>query len=197
MGTFDHVRWHKGIPGDRAGTHIAMFLGWAITRELIAAAHREDPSAAWYAARVRSRERTARDFLIDLCRNRLTEADLAPEAAEFATTYYSRYLQDYARVFPEAASIYDVAETWENFDRIATILDRRLAQFRRWRAQHGTPVTGPTRAVGTQPPPMAERTPMPLPLRPSPAPAPSATDNDPTQRTGEVAPPPDDDTVET
>jgi hypothetical protein len=137
MGTFDHARWHKEIPGDRAGTHIAMFLGWAITRDLISAAHREDPSSAWYIARIQARERTARDFLADLCRNRLNESDLDPEACAFATSYYGRYLADYARVFIEETSIYDVEDTWDNFDRIATILDRRLEQFRRWRERQG------------------------------------------------------------
>jgi len=137
MGTFDHARWHGERPLAGARTHIAMYLGWAITRDLVGEVHREDPASAWYLERIERRERTAHDFLVDLCRDRLTEADLSREGCEFTATYYSRYLSDYARVFAEAPSVYAVADTWDNFERIAAILDRRLAQFRRWRAQHG------------------------------------------------------------
>jgi hypothetical protein len=137
MGTFDRAEWHREISSEQAVTHIAMFLGWAITRGLIAPAHREDPSAAWYIERIEAREKTARDFTVDLCRSRLREDDLGPEGCAFAASYYSRYLSDYARTFHEALSIYEVEDTLENFDRIARILDRRLAAWRRWREKHG------------------------------------------------------------
>jgi len=188
MGTFDHARWHREETSlEKAGTHIAMFLGWAITRDLVSMARLEDPSSAWYIGRIRSRERTPRDFLVDLCHNRLTETDLTDEGAGFAATYYSRYLADYRRTFPEVASIYDVEDTWENLDRIAAILDRRLAQFRRWRAKHGNDAQPPplvSRALrsaqGTSPPHgsarvRVDREPPPAPSAPrpiEPAPAP-------------------------
>jgi hypothetical protein len=133
MGTFDSVAWHP-VAAEKAATHIAMFLGWAISCDLIHQSHLDDPSAAWYVARIKTGERTAKDFLADMCRNRLTDADLAPPACEFATSYYSeRYLHDYARVFSEAPSVYDVEDTLDNLERIAVILDRRYAQYRRWR----------------------------------------------------------------
>lgn len=134
LGTFDSVAWHP-VAADKAATHIGLFLTWAITGDLIHQAHLEDPSSAWYIARIKARERTARDFLADMCRNRLSDRDLAHEACEFAATYYSeRYLHDYARVFAEVPYLYDVDDTWDNADRLAVILDRRFAQYRRWRA---------------------------------------------------------------
>jgi hypothetical protein len=137
MGTFDHADWHKDILPDAAVNHIAMFVGWAITRDLIAKVHRDDPNAAWYIERIKAREKTARDFTIDMCRSRLTEADLSPEGCAFAASYYNRYLSDYARVFIEALSMYDVDDSLESFDRIARILDRRFAAWKRWREKHG------------------------------------------------------------
>ena len=137
MGTFDHAEWHKEITPDLAVTHIAMFLGWAVTRDLIAPAHAEDPIGAWYIERIKAREKTARDFTIDLCRSRLRESDLHPEACAFASAYYSRYLSDYGRTFIESLSLYEVEDTFENFDRIARILDKRYAAWKRWREHHG------------------------------------------------------------
>ena len=136
MGSFDCAAWHRDAPIEKGGTHIAMFLGWVITRDLLHHSHLEDPSSAWYVARIKTRERTAKDFLSDLCRNRLTESEMEPEACAFTASYYTtRYLTDYSRVFTEHASIYDVEDTWENFERIAAILDRRYGQFMRWRAR--------------------------------------------------------------
>lgn len=142
MGTFDRARSHQGIPVDRAGTHIAMFVTWLIERDLLADDHLGEPTTAWYIGRIRSRERTARDLVADLFHDQLTEADLSPAGIEFTTAYYDRYLDDYARVFADVPSIYDVEDTWENFDRLVVMLDYRLNQFRRWRERHGERLAG-------------------------------------------------------
>ena len=135
MATFDAASWHDEIPTNQAVTHIGMFVGWAITRDLIAGHYRVDPSSSWYIARILERERTAADFVVDFCRGRLTETDFSNEGCAFARLYYARYLQDYARVFEEYMSVYEVPDTWDNFDRMALILDRRLVQFRKWCAK--------------------------------------------------------------
>src|SRR5687767_182534 len=72
MGTFDRARSHQGIPVDRAGTHIAMFVAWLIERDLLADDHLGEPTTAWYIGRIRSRERTARDLVADLFNDQLT-----------------------------------------------------------------------------------------------------------------------------
>jgi hypothetical protein len=135
MGIFDAARWHREIPHERAGTHIAMYVGWCVTRRLISPAHEADPCAGFYLDGILRMERSPRDFLVDLLDDQLTEDDLSGEGLEFTTAYYDRYLADYSRCF--ASSVYDVPDGWETLARISVILDRRLAQFRRWRAQQG------------------------------------------------------------
>jgi hypothetical protein len=113
-----------------------MFLAWAIQRGLEGEFHRVESSAA--LAAVRERRMTGRDF--SECEEKFWEEDLSEEGNAFAKAYYQRegsqgYISDYdATLGPGLPSLYHVADSWENFDRVAAVIDRRYAEWKRQRS---------------------------------------------------------------
>jgi hypothetical protein len=151
---FDRMDWHyggdypKGLPTENGGTHIGMFLAWIIANDLVGEMHREESKAA--LKKLLKREITGRDFLIELCDEKLWADDFNEQGLAFAKDYYesdtafakeySYYLQDYCDVFNahaaangfEFESTYHIENTWENVDRLTPILDKRYAQWQVW-----------------------------------------------------------------
>jgi len=135
---YDRADWHyggdypAGLPAENGGTHIGMFLAWAIQRGLEGDFHREESSAA--VAAVRARKMTGREFLFSQCDEKFWEEDLSEEGNAFATAYYENdngYMADYgATLLDDLPSLYHVADTWETFDRLAPVLDRRYAEWK-------------------------------------------------------------------
>lgn len=136
---YDRVDWHSvddfpaDLPLENAGTHIGMFLAWAIQRGLEGELHRK--SAGDDLARVRARRLTGRKFLIEHCDGKLWEDDLSDEGNAFARDYYEAdlYDEDYEATFVKGRTptIYHVKDTWRSFDRIAKVLDARFAEWKR------------------------------------------------------------------
>lgn len=143
MPAYDSADWHAdgAFPPDlerrAGGTHIGMFLAWAIVRELEGPAHGESPQAVEAVRAVRARRMTGRELLFRRCDGTLAPSDLSDEGNAFASAYYVRkgevrYLLDYeATLRGDLSSMYRLADTWENFDRLAPVLDGR---FEAWRA---------------------------------------------------------------
>ena len=134
---YDRADWHYGgdypkdLPPENGGTHIGMFLAWIITRNLESALLREVSPIALDA--VRKREITGRDYLFDQCDEKFIDQDVSDEGNAFTQAYYeaNTYLEDYERVLGQGlASLYEVPDTWANFDVIAPVIDDR---FRRWK----------------------------------------------------------------
>jgi hypothetical protein len=133
---YDDASWHYGgdypkdLPSEAAATHIGMFLAWAIERDLVGDVHREDSTES--LERVRARQMTGREFLLKECDEKLTDEDLNDLGNEFALSYYEqKYLTDYCDTLVEGDTAYHVPDTWENFDRLAPVLDQRLADWKR------------------------------------------------------------------
>jgi hypothetical protein len=131
---YDDASWHyggnfpAGLPPEHGATHIGMFLGWAIQRDLVGELHRGEPDTAIDLDRVRHRQFHPRDFLLNWCDEKLTDDDLNDQGNAFAAAYYQdHYLDDWAELFPDN---YRVDDSWETFDRIAAVLDRRFAAWR-------------------------------------------------------------------
>ena len=136
--SIDKADWHTdamptGLPEEAAGTHIGMFVAWAILNGHVADVQVKGSEAAVTA--VRTRTMTGREFFLIRCDAKLTERDLTPKGFAFATKYYSKnYFADYERALcADLPSMYHVADTWDNFDRIARVLDERFAQWTRRR----------------------------------------------------------------
>jgi hypothetical protein len=141
--SYDRTDWHyaaenyaKDIPRENGGTHIGMFLAWAIMNGLEGDEHHEDCPTS--LAAVRARQMTGRQFLFRECDEKFTDADLSDEGNAFARYYYGdpewHYLKDYDRVLASnLPSTYHVEDTWENYDKIATVISQRFDEWKRTR----------------------------------------------------------------
>ena len=138
---YDRYDWHSGgdypagLDEECAGTHIGMFLAWAITRNLIGDFHKAE-SAEWIQ-KVKERKVTGRDFLFSMCDGKFWEEDLSEEGNAFCKVYYAgddgygKYVEDYENaVCPNTESIYHAEDTWENFDKLALIIDK---EYNNWK----------------------------------------------------------------
>src|SRR5687768_958748 len=114
---YDRADWHYGgnfrddLPDEAGGTHIGMFLAWAILRGLEGKNLHEFPDEL---LAVRGRQMTGRDFLMRVCDGKFWQDDLDREGQAFAQTYYQNekkpnYYQDYEAVLGgDLPSLYHV-----------------------------------------------------------------------------------------
>lgn len=138
--SYDRADWHYGgdfprdLPPEAGGTHIGMFLAWAISRGLEGEDLREHSTESLRA--VRERRMTGRDFLMQECDEKFVEPCLNEEGNAFTQAYYEKegpggYLADYSELFSaDLPSLYHVEDTWANFDRLAPLLDHRFEEWR-------------------------------------------------------------------
>lgn len=137
---YDRADWHYGgefpkeLAPENGGTHIGMFLAWAILHGLEGEFHQEESAEA--LAAVRARQMTGREFLTTQCDEKLWEEDLNEEGNAFANAYYSTkaqvtYFDDYDRALGAGLpSMYHVEDTWENFDRVAAVITQRYEEWK-------------------------------------------------------------------
>lgn len=145
---YDNYDYHSGgdfpadLPSECGGTHIGMFLAWAILNSLEGELHQEDSSD--YLAAVRERRMTGRQFLFKACDGKFWDDDLNDLGNQFARYYYAPesggygpYIEDYETTLAQGLpSLYHVADTWENYDKLAPVMDRRFAE---WKQEHDVP----------------------------------------------------------
>jgi hypothetical protein len=132
---YDDASWHyegdypEGLPPENGATHIGMFLAWLIERDLLSAELRRD--AARDIAKVKKRTMTGARFLIDVCDEKLVDEDLSAEGNRFTKAYFmKKYLDDYSDLFDEEVeSLYELEDTWDNYDRLKPVIDRRYDAF--------------------------------------------------------------------
>ena len=136
MAAYDKVDWHCGgnypsdLPMENGGTHIGMFLAWVISRRLEGEFLRS--KAAVEVQAVRNRQMTGREFLFEVCDGKFWEDTLSAEGNAFAKNYYEGniYFSDYDKyVGKELLSLYHVEDSWENFDQISVVIDKRFADW--------------------------------------------------------------------
>ncbi|MEF9987531.1 MAG: hypothetical protein RR797_00470 [Christensenella sp.] len=138
---FDKMDWHAvtfpdSIPYENAGTHIGVYLAWLVNNDLI----QEDWQKEFYdeIMRVKNREMTGRDLLIECFDNSLIEDVMVDEALEFTSDYYdSAYIDDYADALAEnnvdsEFALYLHEDSWDNYDKVEPII---AAKFEKWREE--------------------------------------------------------------
>ncbi|WP_116812883.1 hypothetical protein [Steroidobacter cummioxidans] len=141
---YDDASWHYGadnFPKDLAeesgATHAGMFVAWALLSGLAGSIHIEDfPDDI---PKLASRSVTPGVFFLEACDGKFTDEDLNEEGNSFASDYFEfekgQYLADYESILGEPGrDLYYVADTWENFDRLRPVLDKRFAE---WKARNG------------------------------------------------------------
>ena len=133
---FDYSSEEQPLPKGHAATHIGMFLAWAVLNGLENDWHRQ--GSAEPLARLRRREITGRQFFEAACKEQFAEKDLNVEGNEFAEHYYrdaagerGLYFDDYKKTLAKGLpSFWHVADTWDNFDKIAPVIMRRYETWK-------------------------------------------------------------------
>jgi hypothetical protein len=133
---FDYSTEAEPLPKGHAGTHIGIFLAWAVLNGLESDFHRE--RSAELLARLRRREITGRQFFEAACSQRFSERDLGEEGNAFAQRYYvdaagrrGPYFTDYKKVLTaRLPSFWHVADTWANYEKIAAVISRRYEEWK-------------------------------------------------------------------
>jgi len=135
---YDRMDWHYGadnFPSDlnqeNGGTHIGMFLAWAINNNLEGKIHREECQES--LLKLRSRQITGREYLELECDEKFWEDDLNEEGNNFAKYYYEsdKYINDYDDILgDDFPSLYHVADTWENYDKLSLSIDK---SYQNWK----------------------------------------------------------------
>lgn len=143
MTSIDRIDWHYGgdfpedLPEVNGGTHIGMYLTWIIQNDLIGQLHLD--GSLEEMQKVKTRQITGRDFLVDCCDEKFWEEDLNEEGLEFTLYYYQfentdnvkNYYDDYGSTLGEnVESLYEIENTWENYDKLKPILDKRYAEWK-------------------------------------------------------------------
>jgi hypothetical protein len=139
--TYDDARWHltdefpANLPHAAAATHTGMFVAWALLSGLGGGAH----ATPEHVFQLAGRTITPGAFLLAECGGRFTDDDLDAEGNAFAQDYFDfdegEYLDDYEAAVGQGTpsgpqGLYYVDDTWDNFDRLAPVLDRRFAEWR-------------------------------------------------------------------
>lgn len=140
---YDAAAWHYGgdfpadLPQEAGATHAGMFIAWALLSGLSGDLHTSDFPEDIPVLRERST--TPGAFFLSACDGKFTDEDLSEEGNAFAGFYYDvesgGYLADYERTLGKDLpagrnSLYHIADTWENFDKLKPVLDSRLAEWR-------------------------------------------------------------------
>lgn len=132
----DKAEWHyetfpEGMKKEMAATHIGMFFTWLLDNNML-----DDGLLEQFGTeleKVEKREQTGAEFLFDLFDGALQEDMMTEEALEFAGEYYvNEYLDDYADalgVNGNDLSLYQVADSWDHYDRVEAMLDR---MYEKW-----------------------------------------------------------------
>lgn len=137
---YDDASWHYGgdfpdnLPDAAGATHIGMFLAWMLFNGFASEELMEDSESD--VGLIRERTITGAQFLIHVLDEKLTDQDFSDEGNAFAVAYYqglnddSRYVDDYLDTFTvSTASLYSVADTWGNYDKLAARMNARLIKW--------------------------------------------------------------------
>ncbi len=140
MASIDRMDWHYGgdfpenLPAEDGGTHIGMYLTWIIDNNLIGEMHLIN--SADEINKVKRREMTGRDFLIEMCDEKFWDDDLNEEGIAFTKYYYDfdsavNYVNDYLEILgQEVESLYEVENSWENYEKLKLKLDSRFNEWK-------------------------------------------------------------------
>ena len=140
---YDDASWHYGgdfpkdLPREAGATHIGMYVAWCLLNDLGSIVDFEPYVKKFVELKVR--KITPGRFLIDACDEKFVEQMISAEGNGFTRVYFEpgtgKYLLDYERIFvSDGSSLYHVPDTWESFDKIAPIIEKR---FKCW-TKHGS-----------------------------------------------------------
>lgn len=112
-----------------------MFVSWCLLNGMAGPLHAEEypePLAGLQERRV-----TPGHFIVDIYDEKFTDEDLNDAGNGFAAAYFgtpsdrAQYLTDYEETLGAGApTLYDIQDSWENFDKLAPIIERRYGEWK-------------------------------------------------------------------
>jgi len=134
----DRADWHYGaenypkeLPPENGGTHIGMYLAWAVQHGLGSAMLQK--YARDSLPLLRERKITGRQLLFSELDEKLFYSLLTKVGKDFTRAYYDEtdcYVGDYLTVLGGSLpTLYHIADSWGNYDNLAPVIDDR---FSRW-----------------------------------------------------------------
>jgi hypothetical protein len=136
---YDDASWHSGgnfpkdLPPEAGATHTGMFLAWSLLSGLAGSIHLEDCPES--IPMLEERSLTPGAFFLKFFDGKFTDEDLNEEGNSFALHYFDletgQYVHDYGKTLGFSPDdLYYVPDTWESFDRLKPVLDRRYAEWK-------------------------------------------------------------------
>jgi hypothetical protein len=132
---YDKAKWHsggdfpEGLPHENGGTHIGMFLAWAINHGMVSPDLMSE--AALDLEAVLQRRLTGRTILFNYLDGVLSDEDLSEEGNAFAEHYYEAYQAEYdALIRTELESAYHASDDWVTYDAVAAMIDEAYSRFK-------------------------------------------------------------------
>ena len=111
-----------------------MFVAWAILHGLVGELHVEDSPEL--LEQLQQHTITPGQFLMQACDGKFTDEDLSDQGNAFAKHYFNSgdqwgaYLGDYeATLGVDGRSLYYVDDNWENYDRLAPVIQHRYDEW--------------------------------------------------------------------
>ena len=143
---YDDASWHYGgdfpkhLPNEAGGTHIGMYLAWALLAGLASKEHVEDQKEEMRL--LQTRDVTPGQYFMKYCDGKFISDDLNKSGNEFTKQYYqdngkevSHFLEDYTSVTEDYEDLYEVPDDWKIFDELKLLIDQR---FQEWRNNYRT-----------------------------------------------------------
>jgi hypothetical protein len=110
----------------QADVHTGMYLGWIIEKGL----YSESFGRRLSEIRAFRERRKTGAAIYALCDSILTSDMLNDQGNRFTASYFSRYMLDYkGTLAANAPSLYHVSDSWENYDKLARLLDKRYNEW--------------------------------------------------------------------
>lgn len=140
---YDDASWHSegdfpdDLPESAAATHIGLYFAWAVLAGLGSEELLDDFDDE--IEQLKSRAATPAS-LIKCMDGKMIDEDLSEEGNSFTQSYYveasgsglgKAFLDDYDILSSKnQASYYHIADSWENYDLLKPVFDKRLAWWR-------------------------------------------------------------------
>jgi len=135
LGVYDKAKWHfsgnfpEGLDDFQAYVHTGMFLGWLVDAGLVSEAFQEENAVEIQL--FKNRQLTGAQLYEKACDGVLLLEDLSKIGNLFSLHYFEfssgLYPTDYTMTLcRDLPSIFHVADTWENYEKIKRVLDRRF-----------------------------------------------------------------------
>ena len=111
-----------------------MYLAWLVNNEMIQKEWYDDFSDEF--ERVKNRDMSGRDMLMECFDETLLEDLMTDEALEFTSDYYdSAYVDDYAQVLSgedtdSEFAVYLHEDSWENYDKVEAVINTKFEQWK-------------------------------------------------------------------